>query len=1365
MLKRHNAYPLLQAARFFGSLIFFCLLTESCLGDSLESGAKSAIPSGIAGKLSYMGTYPDSNGNNSGDGNGTVTGLPDGKLLFYGVRMDTYLPQTGKLIPLRNRRKSGVASHQFAPPRLWDPARRGWRKVERPPECPFSSMLATVTALNDDKVLIVGGLCDKPRMANDESPLIPHTRMSLWDSSKEKWLVAPALATNRIYHSANLLRDNSVLITGGESDPEETSAGVEPVLNSVERYQDGKVEQLPPLRQARARHTATLLSDGSVLVVGGFDGNGKAIDTVEIWDPKLQSWSDAQPLKNARYGHSATLLDDGRVMIAGGQGVNGPIGSVEIRDFASGAWSSGNPLPLPLTNHAATLLKNGDVLVAGGVTMNSEVVPDTFLWHKAWGLWQPAGTRVTNGEGSKAYVVSVLPRPDGGAQLFGSAWVMNWAPSEGTPTGYPAYGKRIRAAITATADGRVLLSGGLASRAFVDWAEVYDPSNGRFSLTGRMLLARHSHSAIALDDGSVVIAGGWARSPDEPSRPRDNSPEVWNPRTGSWKAVNGISFSWKDWVHLAKQDDGSVLFFASRELSEVDAPSGPVEYRAWLWNPLTDKVDVKSVPVRPRARAGIAIRPDGTVLVAGGNARSLQKEYRCPKSHGRDSANDDETNCHDEPAQWYEHSEGSVELWDSRRGTVSQLGSVALNMQDPKTLVLKNGNVVLANYVPLNPYAGVLKSPVLLWGSSIRKWSDLPPLESHDSLSLLELADGSLMSRSMLLELGASSWATSGSIQSDGARPVLLPSGKLLALSTQPPYVSAYDVENKKWNYVVPSNHSPMWQSRPALVPLANGRLMVIANVENGLTPVQSAYIWNPADKSWIAAGTLARRYSDGQAVRLKSGRILHLGIFNQTETVCELWNPEDNIWTFCGTLVTERSKNGGSGNGAPVLRTLEDGSPAIVSKESEAMVFRESENTWLRMKLEINAEALGYGAPVRMEKDFYARVFDEGSGRWIDSSTLMAAHWQKDSGGQPNVLWDDKKHEWAYVAPRNDGLGPNPLVLPDGCVLSISPMRLFNPRSGTITSLADPGIGPEFSNASSTVLTDGTVVATTALYDAPGGTGFFYRKASCAGFATTTDDVIFMPSMYQTANESAKGPAKTIQLAGSWLDRVLRLAKEYRWVILAVLGSIAAYLLIRYLISPLFRSLWRLVRGKRIENDPEIRWSRSFRWTIRIILYSVAAAIVLPIALRYFLLKKYEMVSACMEKPSACLNESTGILKGSDSLAKGESGSKGEPHIPCRYVGIWSSNQPGNVFRVTLNDDGTYAMAPAEQTLGASYTGYWAVQGNSMIWRHNQNNTGELDVNLINQINDTRFTLTEQNGSQTRYDLIESMQSSKCVP
>lgn len=86
-----------------------------------------------------------------------------------------------------------------------------------------------------------------------------------------------------------------------------------PLLQASAAWQQG-----PRLATPRTDHTATLLDDGDVLVVGGQQGGGIALATVERYAAAVGKWRRAAPLPKARAEHSATLLLDGRVLVVGG---------------------------------------------------------------------------------------------------------------------------------------------------------------------------------------------------------------------------------------------------------------------------------------------------------------------------------------------------------------------------------------------------------------------------------------------------------------------------------------------------------------------------------------------------------------------------------------------------------------------------------------------------------------------------------------------------------------------------------------------------------------------------------------------------------------------------------------------------------------------------------------------------------------------------------------------------------------------------------------------------------------------------------------------------------------------------------------
>jgi hypothetical protein len=292
---------------------------------------------------------------------------------------------------------------------------------------------------------------------------LPCANLELFDPAKGTFADAGSLASPRFSHTATRLSDGRVLMVGG--------FGPTGVLASAECYDpaSGTVSTMAgALAVPRAFHTAVLLTQGpqagKVLVAGGQDGAGNALGSMELFDPATGRFTLLPAaMATGRVGHTATLLEDGRVLFAGGQSS----GAVETYQPATGEFTVVGTLVEPRSWHTATLLAGKRLLLAGGVS----------------------------GSGLAGAELCDLSGP---APRF-------------TRVG-PMLTLRRNHMAALLANGCVLLAGGAANPAadtdITGKAELFDPSSGTFLPVGNLKEPVRDATLTPLPDGSALVAGG-----------------------------------------------------------------------------------------------------------------------------------------------------------------------------------------------------------------------------------------------------------------------------------------------------------------------------------------------------------------------------------------------------------------------------------------------------------------------------------------------------------------------------------------------------------------------------------------------------------------------------------------------------------------------------------------------------------------------------------------------------------------------------------------------------------------------------------------------------------------------------------------
>jgi hypothetical protein len=175
-------------------------------------------------------------------------------------------------------------------------------------------------------------------------------------------LVTGDMHDARVRHSATLLSDGTVLVAGGASASDPGGLG-QNALVSAELYVSSALgfKSVSNLNAGRWGHSATLLHDGTVFLAGGFDAAGNALGSSEIYQPADGKFVVGPSLAFARGLHTATLLADGRVLVIGGATTNdlvSPVDPAEIYDPARGTIAS--------IDHEGSTVPNAAVLLADG---------------------------------------------------------------------------------------------------------------------------------------------------------------------------------------------------------------------------------------------------------------------------------------------------------------------------------------------------------------------------------------------------------------------------------------------------------------------------------------------------------------------------------------------------------------------------------------------------------------------------------------------------------------------------------------------------------------------------------------------------------------------------------------------------------------------------------------------------------------------------------------------------------------------------------------------------------------------------------------------------------------------------------------
>ena len=334
----------------------------------------------------------------------------------------------------------------------------------------------------------------------------------------------------RKFHTAELLQDGRVLVVGGQDRKLMPLASAELYDPETARWSPTGSMSVP-----RREHSTVLLPDGRVLAMGGLDEDRKVQSSAEIYDPQTGEWSPVSSMAVARRGHRALLLADGRVLVFGGRQIamtllqSDSLQMVEAFDPASGEWSNAPDMVVGHIGLEAVVLQDGRVLVTGGMTTAGA----------------ETASAAQSDSGDDAGATGRSPRTSGPE-------IYDPAAGEWLQSGFAR--ATMSHTLTLLEDGIAVQVGGFGgiAAAGVPGMEVFDPRSDTWETGPPMAEGRMFHTATLLEDGKLLVVGGTGVDGNL------RSAEIFDPTARTWSPAGRISVARAGHTATLLQD-GTVL--------------------------------------------------------------------------------------------------------------------------------------------------------------------------------------------------------------------------------------------------------------------------------------------------------------------------------------------------------------------------------------------------------------------------------------------------------------------------------------------------------------------------------------------------------------------------------------------------------------------------------------------------------------------------------------------------------------------------------------------------------------------------------------------------------------------------------------
>lgn len=256
--------------------------------------------------------------------------------------------------------------------------------------------------------------------------------------------------------------------------------------------------------------------DGWIYAAGGFDGSGRAVATVERYDPVTDTWEEVAPLPLPLH-HANVAAAGGRLWVAGGLGPVGfrPSGRVLLYDPERDTWEDRAPLPRP-RGASGTAVLDDRIYVFGGLAEAS--VADCSVYDPATDTWSTLPSMPTprdhlGAAAARGRLYAVGGRRQGIFAVLDTVEVYDpaaqrWATAAAMPTGRGGLA-------VAALGGLVYAIGGEGNANRPDGVfaavERYDPTTDTWAILPPLPVPRHGMGAAGVGN-AIFVPGGAVRA-------------------------------------------------------------------------------------------------------------------------------------------------------------------------------------------------------------------------------------------------------------------------------------------------------------------------------------------------------------------------------------------------------------------------------------------------------------------------------------------------------------------------------------------------------------------------------------------------------------------------------------------------------------------------------------------------------------------------------------------------------------------------------------------------------------------------------------------------------------------------------------